>query len=217
MTRRTLAWVATAVAGVVLVTAMAFAAFWKGEISLTTEQMQSAFDRALPKSVAGAAITRAEVDLSDGRIAVRFHAEGEQVQRRFSATGIARGGLRFDAARGYLYFQPDLIAIDSFTIEEGTLAVSRLRGFVDRLVAGAARNVFAVLPVYRLHSGTVGMVIAASVSDIRLDGDRVVLTLSLWQLTTSTLLGLLGLLVLAGFVVALLRNPEALLASCAAP
>jgi hypothetical protein len=44
-----------------------------------------------------------------------------------------------------------------------------------------------------------------------------VLTLSLWQLTTSTLLGLLGLLVLAGFVVALLRNPEALLASCAAP
>jgi hypothetical protein len=161
-------------------------------------------------------IQRATVTLGDGKAALAVEMEGalragKSVEIDVAALGVPR------YAEGALYFDPEQVNVRRLSYEGASASelVSRLarglgandkaRAFLEgkaqkaddwALAAAqtALRRFLEERPVYRLKDDAKGAAAKAALQKISVEGDRIVVTFSLWRLTAGAILGFFSLL-----------------------
>jgi hypothetical protein len=174
-------------------------------------------------------IRAATIHLQDGQVTALIDATGMlRADKSFTLTAYAVGVPTYRS--GEFFFTPDKIEVRRITYEGGAPG-ERARQFADRYVSdaklrqlvedkapavedwvntlaqNAAAQVLERRPVYHLRDDVKGMLIAASLSSVKIDHDRLVATFSLWQLTRSVLLGALCLVVGLATIWLMFRHP----------
>jgi hypothetical protein len=204
MTKRRVAWIAAAILGVVGIAGVLWSTITGGRIVLTAAQLQERVNRALPRDFKGVTVDGATVAIADGRIELRVEAHATAVGQSFAATASAHGMPVYAAERGELFFDADNIEVSSVKPTGGRLAErldrsrlgQRFEETTGKLVAAGIKAYLAARPVYRFKDDVKGFVLKAAVTNVAIEGDSLVVTVSLISLTRTVVL-FLGLLLLA--------------------
>lgn len=204
MTKRRVAWIAAAILGVVGVAGALWSTITGGRIELSAAQLQERINRALPRALKGVTVDSATVALADGRIELTVEVHATALGQSVAATASARGMPLYDAECGELYFDADNVAVSRVRPTGGNLADrldrSRLGQHLEetagKAVAAGIKAYLAARPVYRFKDDVKGIVLKAAVTNVAIEGDRIVITVSLISLTRTVAL-YLGLLLLA--------------------
>jgi hypothetical protein len=212
MTKRRLAWIAAAILGVVGIAGALWSTITGGRIELTAAQLQERVNRALPRQFKGVTVDSATVAIADGRIELTVEVHATAVGQSFAATASARGMPVYEAKRGEFHFDADNVAVSKIRPTGGNLADrldrsrlgQRLEETAGKLVAAGVKAYLAARPVYRFKDDVKGIVLKAAVANVAIEGDRLVITVSLISLTRTVAL-YLGLLVLAVILITRLR------------
>jgi hypothetical protein len=157
-------------------------------------------------------VDSATVAIADGRIELTVEVHATTLGQGFAATASARGLPVYDAERGELLFDADNVAVSRIRPTGGNLAErldrsrlgQRLEETAGKLVAAGIKAYLAARPVYRLKDDVKGIVLKAAVTDVAIEGNRLVVMVSLISLTRTVAL-FLCLLVLAVILLAQLR------------
>jgi hypothetical protein len=199
------------------------------------ERINKQLDKELP--VTGAAhllvktiiVRGATIHIQDNRIVAIVDVEGRlRTNKAFTLTVYAIGVPTYSF--GELFFKPDTIKVQKFAYE-GSTPTELFTGFAKRYVAdgetrqriedkapgveswmtavaeNAAVHALERRPVYRLKDDVKGWLIRASLESVKIDQDRIVVTFSLWQLTSTVLFGCFCLIVGIAFLLILIRHP----------
>jgi hypothetical protein len=176
-------------------------------------------------------LTGATVNLENSTLGANISIEGTvRFGKKFFLNASALGRPYYES--GAFYFKPDQIKVVEFGYEGNTIA-SSIRNVADKYVShektknlikdssskveawisdtatDAAMTALGKNPVYRLGDDMKSTIISSSLESIDIDGDKIILSFSLWSLTKSVLCGI-GVLILAiAFIVFLLTHPEA--------
>jgi hypothetical protein len=212
MTKRRVAWIAAAILGVVGIAGALWSTITGGRIELTAAQLQERVNRALPREFKGVTVDSATVAIADGRIELRVEVHATALGQSFAATASARGLPVYEAERGELFFEADNIAVSRIRPTGGNLAErvdrsrlgQRLEEAAGKLVAAGIKAYLAARPVYRFKDDVKGIVLKAAVTNVAIESDRLVITVSLISLTRTVAL-FLGLLLLALILLVQLR------------
>src|SRR5437763_5079647 len=191
MTRRRIAWVVAILLAVIGIAGAAWTAVTGGRITFTAAQLQERVNRALPREFKGVTVDAATVAIAEGRIALRVDVHAAAAGQSFSATASARGVPVYDAEHGAIRFDADNVE-GSNVKASGSLATrlegrfgGRLEEAAGRLVAAGLKAYLAARPVYRFKDDVKGIVLKAAVSNIAIEGEVLVITVSLINLTTG--------------------------------
>jgi hypothetical protein len=206
MTKLRLARIAALVFGLLAAAGAALSAFGPERIVLTEAQLQDRISRALPREFRGVTVERAAIDLADGRISLRAKARATALGQPFTATAFARGAPRYNAEAGELFFDADDVRLEDFRIGSGSLAeraerlgsriggrlgeaveqnLPRIEAAAAGIVAIGIKAYLAARPVYRFKDDFKGFVLKATITDIAVVDDMVVVGVSLIKLTTT--------------------------------
>jgi hypothetical protein len=218
MTKRTLAWIIVAVIGMLSAMGLLFFTFGKSMLTFSESEVQARLNGKLPRTVKDVTIERVSVRLAENRLALRAEVSGTALRQAFSAVATSRGVPRYDAQNGAMYFDADDVRLEQLTVRGRTLSSDEeasTRGriaevassAVRRLVEAAIKAYLAALPVYRFKEDFKGVVLKATVVDIAIRGDRLALTVSLWQLTGTVAALVLALVAVLVAIVTLVRHP----------
>jgi hypothetical protein len=215
MTKRTVAWIALAIVGVLALAGVLWSAYGPTKIVLTGPQIQERINRALPREFKGLTVDRASVTIAESRIALQVAAHASALGQTLNAVVSARGVPRYEADQGEIFFDPDDVKVDELGLPSGPLA-ERLGAPLRERAQEVARNVIATgmtaflaaRPVYRFKDDLKGLVVKSGLSDLSMQPDAIVITVSAIALTTWVAVGLVALLVIVALVVALIRNPS---------
>lgn len=182
--------------------------------------------RLLVKSIE---IQSATVHLQDGEVTALIDLAGTlRVGKKFTLTAYAIGVPTYRA--GEFFFTADKVEVRRFAYQgrapsevakqlaDRYVSDDRARQFFEdtapaveewatTLAQNAAMQVLERRPVYRLRDDVKGILIGASLSSVKIDQDRLVVTFSLWQLTLSVLLGALCLVAGIATIWIMLRHP----------
>ena len=218
MSRRKLAWIVVALAGVLAAGGLFFSAFRTSKLAFTEPEIQERLNRQLPKTVRGVTVERVVAHLEENRLALRIEVQGAVVRQPVSAVVSARGVPRYDGHSAEMYFDADDIRIDQLTIAgrsvigaDDTAArtpLSEAAGpAVRRLAEAAIKAYLATRPVYRFKNDFKGFVLKASLVDVTIGHDALVVTFSLWNLTVTCAVLALVLIGLLSIAYLLIRHP----------
>lgn len=218
MSRRKLVWIIVALVGLVVTGGLFFSIFKTSKVVFTETEIQERLNRQLPKTVHGVTVERVAAHLADNRLALRIEVQGAVLHRPLAAVVSARGVPRYEPRNAEMYFDADDIKIDQFAIagrsvigSDDTATRSPLSEAagpaVQRLAEVAIKAYLATRPVYRFRNDFKGFVLKASLVDVTIGQDALVVTFSLWNLTVtcailaSVLIGILAIIYL------LVRHP----------
>jgi hypothetical protein len=218
MSRRKLAWIVVALVGVLAAGGLLFSAFRTSKLVFTESEIQERLNRQLPKTVRGVTVERVAAHLEENRLALRIEVEGAVVRQPISAVVSARGVPRYEARGAELYFDADDIRVDQLTIAGRSVIgaddmaartpLSAAAGpAVRRLAETAIKAYLATRPVYRFKDDFKGFVLKASLVDVTVGHDALVVTFSLWNLTVTCAILALVLIGLLSIVYLLVRHP----------
>jgi hypothetical protein len=149
-------------------------------------------------------------------VASRFRVEAHAtaLSQAFATTAFARGTPRYNAEAGELFFDAEDVRLEDFTIGSGSLAEraerlgarigGRLGEAVEqrlpRIEAAATvileigiKAYLAARPVYRFKEDFKGLVLKATITDIAIDGNTLVVSISLIKLTFAVAVWGIGL------------------------
>jgi len=218
MSKRRLAWILLPVLGALAAFGTLWSAFGPDKITLTTSQLQQRVNRALPREFKGVTVEQATITVAEGRVALRVETRAAALGQTVEAVVSARGVPRYDSARGELFFDPENVTVTDFTLAGGALAerIERLGGALQSRVEAAAGNAIAAAlktyltarPVYRFKDDLKGIVLRAAISDVAIQADAVVITLSLVRLTVTVAIELAVLLAIVFLLIQLIRHPH---------
>jgi hypothetical protein len=218
MSRRKLAWIVVALAGVLAAGGLFFSAFRTSKLAFTEPEIQERLNRQLPKTVRGVTVERVVAHLEENRLALRIEVQGAVVRQPVSAVVSARGVPRYDGHSAEIYFDADDIRIDQLTIAGRSVIgaddtatrtpLSEAAGpAVRRLAEAAIKAYLATRPVYRFKNDFKGFVLKASLVDVTIGHDALVVTFSLWNLTVTCAVLALVLIGLLSIAYLLIRHP----------
>jgi hypothetical protein len=213
MTNPRLFWTAAFVLAAIALAGAGLSAFGPERIALTGADLQERVNRALPRQFRNVTVDRATVTLADGRIAVRAETRVAALGKTIAAAITARGVPQYNAERGEVLFDADEVKVEdsgSGGIIKQMTGI-RIGGKVAEdaaagLVAGSIKAWLASRPVYRFKDDIKGVVFKATLKDLSIDGDTLVITVSLIRLSAAAAAWLAGLALIvlgaAGFWVA---------------
>jgi hypothetical protein len=217
MTKLRLARIAAPALGALMVAGAALSAFGPEQIVLSEVQLQERINRELPRQFRSVTIEGSTVSLASDRISLRVEARATALGKMLTATAFARGVPRYDAERGEIFFDAEDVRLEDFgsgglTKQLGARIGGRLGEAIEQNVTGieaAAASVIAIgakaylaaRPVYRFKDDMKGLVLKAAIKDIAIVGDALVISVSLIKLTTAVAGWLLGLALVALFVI----------------
>jgi hypothetical protein len=210
MTKRRLAWAIAILLALIGISGALWSAITGGRLTFTAAQLQERINRSLPREFKSVTVDAATVAIGEGRIALRVEVHAAALGQSFSAVGSASGVPVYEAERGELFFDADNVEVTNVKAA-GSLA-SRLEGRLGgrieeaagKLVAAGIKAYLAARPVYRFKDDIKGIVLKAAVTNIAIEGDKLVITVSLVSLTRTAAL-FLGAFVLGLFLLIYLR------------
>jgi hypothetical protein len=216
MTMSRLLWIAVPLAAVTLAGAV-LSAFGPERIALTKADLQERLNRALPRQFHSVTVERGDVSVADGRVTVRVETRTAALGKTIATAAVARGVPQYNAERGEVFFDADDVKIEDsgsggivkqLGIRLGGKLGEKLEQNMPRvedaaagLVAGSIKTWLASRPVYRFKDDIPGVVFKATLKDIAVEGDQLVIGLSLIRLGAGFFAWLAGLaLVVVGAV-----------------
>jgi hypothetical protein len=216
MTTSRLLWIALPLAAVALAGA-ALSAFGPERIALTQADLQERINRELPRQFHSVTVDRAAVAVADGRITVRAETRAAALGKTIASATVARGVPQYNAERGEIFFNADDVKIEDsgsggLVKQLGLRIGGKLGEKIEQnmpkvedaaagLVAGSIKTWLASRPVYRFRDDLPGLVFKATLKDLAVEGDALVIGVSLIRLTAGVAAWLCGLaLVVLGAV-----------------
>jgi hypothetical protein len=218
MNRRRLTWIALTALGVLAVSATLWSVFGPDQIVLSATQLQARINMALPREFRGVTVEQAVIAVADGQVALRVETRAAVFGRAFRAVVLARGVPRFAAEYSALFFDATDVKVTDFVVTDqnvaersGLLSTAFREGAeaaAGKAIAAGIRVYLAERPVYRFKEDLKGIVLKAAVSDIKTQGDAIVVTVSLVRLTQMVAINLAVLLIIMFLIVQLIRRPS---------
>jgi hypothetical protein len=209
MTRIRLIWIAAFVLAAVTLTGAILSAFGPERIALTGADLQERINRGLPRQFHNVTVERASVSLADGRISVRAETRASALGKTIATAVVARGVPQYNAERGEVFFDADDVRLEDSgnggLVKQLGLRIGgrlgeqieqnlpRVEGAAASLVASGIKGWLAVRPVYRFKDDIKGLVFKATLKDIAVEGDTLVIGLSLIRLSAAVAAWLSGL------------------------
>src|SRR5713101_1644799 len=209
MTRLRFTWIAALALGALAIVGAALSAFGPERIALSEVQLQERINRELPRQFRGVTIERAAVSLADGRISLRVETRATALGKAFMAAAFARGVPRYNAERGEVFFDAEDVQLEDFGSgglakqlgsriggrlgEEIEQTLPRVETAAAGVIAVGTKAYLAARPVYRFKDDIKGLVLKATIKDITIVGDTLVIGVSLMKLTTAVAAWLFGL------------------------
>ncbi len=209
MTRPRLFWTALLLLAALTLTGAGLSAFGPERIALTQADLQERVNRALPRQFHSVTVDRATVTLADGRITVRAETRASALGKTIAAAAVARGVPQYDAGRGEVFFDADDVRVEDSGSgglvkqlgiriggrlgEQIQQNMPRVEDAAAGLVAGSIKAWLAARPVYRFKDDIKGLVFKATLKDIAIEGDRLVIDVSLIRLSAAVAAWLCGL------------------------
>ena len=195
----------------------ALSAFGPERIALTQAALQERISRELPRQFHSVTVERATVALADGRITVRAETRASALGKTIASATVARGVPQYNAERGEVFFDADDVKIEDsgsggLVKQLGLRIGGRLGEKLEQnmpkvedaaagLVAGSIKAWLAARPVYRLKDDLPGLVFKATLKDMSVESDTLVIGLSLIRVSAAVVAWLCGLaLVVLGAV-----------------
>lgn len=217
MSKRNLTWILVALVGILSTAGMLWSSFGTSRVTFTEFALQAHLNQQLPRTIGNVTIAHVALNMTDDRLALRIDLQANLPGKPVSAVVSALGVPRYDVHREALYFDLDEAKIDRLTIagrtvvHEDATAHDRLTEAVgtavQRIAQSAAKTYLAALPVYRLKSDLKGFALKAALANVKIEGNVLVVTFSLWNLTLTVLLFSLPLLIVTSFIYLLIRDP----------
>jgi hypothetical protein len=217
VTKRRLAWIALAIIGALAAFAALWSAFGPDQIVLTTAQLQERINRALPREFKGITVEQATINVADGRVTLRVTTNATALGQTVKAVVSARGVPRYDGERGEIFFDAEDVKVTDVALAGGSLAehIGRLGALRERaeMAAGSAaaaglKAYLAAQPVYRFKGDIRGIVLRATLADVAMQTDSIVIKLAVVKLTATVAVCLAVLLAVAFLIVQLVRHPD---------
>jgi hypothetical protein len=218
MSRRKLPWIVVALVGILATVGLVFSMFTASKLVFTEPEIQERLNLQLPKTVRGVTVERVVAHIARNRLALRIEVQGAVVRQPISAVVSARGLPRYEGRSAEMYFDADDIKIDQLTIAGrgviGTddtatrIPMSEAAGpAVERLAAAAIKAYLATRPVYRFKNDFKGFVLKASLVEVTIGQDALVVTFSLWNLTVTCAILAFVLIGILSIIYLLIRHP----------
>lgn len=209
MTRPRLTWTIALLLAAVTLAGAALSAFGPERIALSQADLQERVNRALPRQFHGVTVERATVSLADGRISVRVETRAAVLGKTIATAAVARGVPQYNAERAEVFFDADDVRIEDSgsggVVKQLGLRVGgrlgeqiqqnmpRVEDTASGLVAGSIKAWLAARPVYRFKDDIRGLVFKATLKDIAIEGDTLVISASLIRLSAAVAAWLCGL------------------------
>mgnify|MGYP000916167802 CR=1 FL=1 len=215
MSRRNIALTFVVLASLICLAGAVWSALGKSRLVFAQTEIQDRLNRQLPRTVKGVTIERVDVALANDRVALQATLQGQVIRQPIAAQVSARGAPRYDKDSHEIYFDADSIAFDRIAVAGRTISpggdsrnplVATALMTAQQLAEQAVKAYLATLPVYRFKDDLKGFVLKAALSDVNVAGDRLVVDLSLWTLTTTTAVFAFWLLVGLVLIVLILRG-----------
>lgn len=218
MSRRKLAWIIVALIGGLSTAGLFFSVFTTSKLLFTEPEIQEHLNLQLPKTVRGVTVERVAAHIARNRLALRIEVQGAVVRQPISAVVLARGLPRYEGRSGKVYFDVDDIKIDQLTIAgrgvigTGDMATRMPMGdavgpAVGRLAEAAIKEYLATRPVYRFKNDFKGFVLKASLVDVTIGQDALVVTFALSNLTVTCAILAFVLIGILSMIYLLIRHP----------
>ena len=222
--RSRLVWITAFALGAIAIAGAGLSAFGPERIALSEAELQERINRALPRQFLGVTVERATVGLADSRVSVRIETRMTVLRKALTAAAVARGVPLYNAERGEVFFEAEDVRLEDSG--SGGLVTQLSPGVVGRLgehieqnlsradaaaaglVARGIKAWLAARPVYRFKDDIKGLVVKASVRDIAIEGNTLVISVSLIRLTIAVASWLFGLLVVVLVVIWMLRDGD---------
>jgi hypothetical protein len=209
MTTCRLLWIAALpLAGITLAGAV-LSAFGPERIALTQADLQERINRELPRQFHNVTVERATVALADGRITIRAETRASALGKTVATATVVRGVPQYNAGRGEVIFDAEDVKIEDsgsggivkqLGIRIGGRLGEQLQQNMPKvedaaagLVAGSIKAWLAARPVYRFKDDIKGLVFKATLKDMAIEGDTLVIGLSLIRLSAAGIAWLGGL------------------------
>src|SRR5215510_7089488 len=214
MSKRRIAWIVVALVGLLSAAGLVWSMFGSDRLTFTAEELQSRLNQQLPRTVREVTIERVDVALADNRLALRIAMQARVLQQPVSATVSARGVPRYQAQEAAMYFDADQIKIEQLAIsgrtvvgEEGGRLGNAVRSGLQGVAESGIKAYLATRPVYRFKDDFKGMVLKAALVDVAIEQNTLAVTFSLWNLTVTTAMFALILILVAFVIYWLIRHP----------
>ena len=230
MTKRQVIWIVLSLLCIVTAAAAVWSAFTGSKVSLSTAELQSRINERLPRETKGVLLERAEIAVEDGHVAVRLGARAAHLGKSIFATVYTRGVPRYDASAGAIFFDAQNVVLEHVSFagdgagaspqnEGGNSIAKRMKarigdkalGLLSNSVAGVVKSYLATRPIYRLKDDYKGVLLKAAVTGLAVEGDKVVISLTLIGLTTTVLIWLVSLALIIAAIIWVIRHPGWLL------
>ena len=224
MTKLQFTRIVAIVLGALMIAGAVLSAFGPERIVMGEAQLQERINRELPRQFRGVTVERATVGLADGQISLRVETRATALGKAFTATAVARGVPRYDAERGEVFFDAENVKLEDFgggglaerlgsriggrLGEEIEQSLPRVEAAAASVVATGIKAYLAARPVYRFKDDIKGLVFKATIKDITIVEDTLVIGVSLIKLTMTVAAWLFGL-ALAVLVAISLRSVSA--------
>ena len=224
MTKLRFTRIAVLALGALTIVGAALSAFGPERIVLSEPRLQERINRELPRSFRGVTVEHATVSLADGRISFRVETRATVLGKVLTATAFARGIPRYDAERGEIFFDAENVKLEDFGSgglaerlgsriggrlgEEIEQSLPRIEAAAASVVATGIKAYLAARPVYRFKDDIKGLVFKATIKDITIVQDTLLIGVSLIKLTMTVAAWLFGL-ALAVLVAISLRSVSA--------
>ena len=218
MSKRTLAWIVVALAGLLSAGGLLFFTFGTSSLTFSEAEIQSRLNDRLPRTVRDVTIERVTARLGENRMVLRVEITGTALRQSISAVVSSRGVPRYEPQTGEMFFEADEVKLDQLTVagrslsgEDGAAERKRLAAAAGSAVQGLAqiaiKAYLASRPVYRFKDDFKGVVVKATLASVAIEEDALVVTFSLWRLTTTVAVFATMLLAVLLAVYLLVRHP----------
>ena len=215
MSKRRIAWIVVALVGLLSAAGLLWSMFGSDRLTFTAEVLQSRLNQQLPRTVRDVTIERVNVALADNRLALRIAMQARVLQQPVSATVSARGVPRYEAPEAAMYFDADEIKIEQLAIsgrtvvgEEGGRLSNAVRSALQGVAESGIKAYLAGRPVYRFKDDFKGMVLKAALVGVAIEQNTLMVTFSLWNITVTTGMFVLCLIMLVLAIYWLIRHPR---------
>jgi hypothetical protein len=226
MTRSRLMWITAFTLGTITIAGAGLSAFGPERIALSEAELQERINPALPRQFHGVTVERATVGLASSQISVRIETRTTVVGKTLTTAAVARGVPLYNAERGEVFFETEDVRLEDsgsggLVTQLGLGVGGRLGEHIEQnlsradaaaavLVARGIKAWLAARPVYRFKDDIKGLVLRASVRDTAIEGNTLVIDVSLIKLTTAVATWLFGLLLVVLVVIWILNRPQRL-------
>ena len=116
MSKRALAWIVIALAGLLSTAGLLFFMFGTSKLTFSEAEVQERLNNKLPRTVRDMTIERMVARLAENRMALRIEVKGTVLRQPIAAVVTARGVPRYEAQKGEMFFDADDVKLGQLTV-----------------------------------------------------------------------------------------------------